>query len=200
MGEHPIKWTGSKPNISHFREFGCKLFCLNTEPGKGKYDPCGKLAVFLGYSKSSKDYRNWLTEERKIISSRNVTFMKFLTCTSTILEDFVSEDLYRSEKTIESLPEKRMVEVELTPLKAYESENESDNVVKCKQDLGNVHQHQPRRGLGRPRIIRTGQKGRPRLQYRPIREETENEEPLFADLTKISLKHAMSSENAEEWP
>ncbi|KYN36624.1 hypothetical protein ALC56_09019 [Trachymyrmex septentrionalis] len=47
-------WTGRKPDVSHFREFGCKAFCLDTEPGKRKFEPRSKPAIFLGYSESSK--------------------------------------------------------------------------------------------------------------------------------------------------
>lgn len=98
-----------------------------------------------------------------------MTFVSSLTCTSTTLEDFIPEDLNRSEETTDSPPGNRTVEIELTPLEADGPENERDNDVECERDLdGNIHRHQLKRGPGKPRIIRTGQRKRPRLQYQQI--------------------------------
>src|SRR6187397_63854 len=51
-------FKGRKPNISHFRAFGCRCFVHNN--GKrniGKFDERSDEAVFLGYASNSKAYR-----------------------------------------------------------------------------------------------------------------------------------------------
>ena len=47
-----------KPNVSHFRSFGCKYFILNN--GKhpiGKIDTKSDETIFMGYALNSKTYR-----------------------------------------------------------------------------------------------------------------------------------------------
>ena len=49
---------GRKPNVSHFRAFGCKCFVhKNGKRNIGKFDERSDEAVFLGYSNHSKAYR-----------------------------------------------------------------------------------------------------------------------------------------------
>ncbi|GAV58333.1 hypothetical protein CFOL_v3_01867, partial [Cephalotus follicularis] len=53
-------WRQRKPNISYFRAFGCKCFVHNN--GKDnlcKFDAKVDEGIFLGYSNSSKAYRNF---------------------------------------------------------------------------------------------------------------------------------------------
>lgn len=194
-------WTGRKPDVSHFREFGCNAFCLNTEPGIGKFDPRGKPAIFLGYSESSKGYRMWLVEEKKILVSRDVTFIDNPGSTPTMLEDVFPEDLQQCEETTGSSSENRTVDIELTPLESDgpNLEHDDSEIDRELDDNEEIPQRQQRRGPGRPRVIRTGQRGRPRLQYQPVREERAEERPSFAGLVEIPVKQAMCSEDAEGW-
>ncbi|KAK9744319.1 hypothetical protein QE152_g7887 [Popillia japonica] len=123
-------------------------------------EPRGKPAIFLGYSESSKGYR-WLSEERKIIISRDVKFATGETGVPTTFEDFIPEDWYQVE---ESSSKNRTMEVELAPLEVPE---QHEDIVEDQVE----DRHQPRRGRGRPRIIRTGMRERPRLEYQPVQEE-----------------------------
>lgn len=50
-------WYGHPPNVSHLQNFGCKVFCLNNDPNKGKLDPRSKEGIFLGYSETTKGFR-----------------------------------------------------------------------------------------------------------------------------------------------
>ena len=68
------KWTGRKPDISHIRSFGEKVYVLNKNPARGKFDPRGLEGIFLGYTDDSKSYRIWLVDASKVISSRDVKF------------------------------------------------------------------------------------------------------------------------------
>lgn len=40
-------WTGKRPDISHFRQFGSKVYILNKDPIKGKFDARGVLGSFV---------------------------------------------------------------------------------------------------------------------------------------------------------
>ncbi|GAV61480.1 hypothetical protein CFOL_v3_05007, partial [Cephalotus follicularis] len=47
-----------KPNVSHLRPFGCKVFILNNvKDNLGKFDANSDEGIFLGYSLNSKAYR-----------------------------------------------------------------------------------------------------------------------------------------------
>ena len=75
-GKTPFEiWTGRKPDVSYFREFGSRAFYLDTEPSKGKFDSRSKPGIFLGYSELSKGYRIWSVKEKKVILSRSVNFV-----------------------------------------------------------------------------------------------------------------------------
>ena len=51
-------YKGRKPNISHFKVFGCKCFVLNNERGNlGKFDVKADEGILLGYSSRSLAYR-----------------------------------------------------------------------------------------------------------------------------------------------
>ncbi|PKA66252.1 Retrovirus-related Pol polyprotein from transposon TNT 1-94 [Apostasia shenzhenica] len=68
-------WKGRKPNISHFRVFGCKCFVLNNgKDDLGKFDPKADEAVFLGYSLTSKAYRVYNTRTMLVEESIHVEF------------------------------------------------------------------------------------------------------------------------------
>lgn len=195
-GKTPYEvWTGRKPDVSHCREIGCEAICLDTDPTKGKFDSRGKSAIFLGYSESSKGYRLWLSEERKVVVSRDVYFPNHASNTPAICEDFIPEDLLRENETGPSSSKSREVEIELTPLRTEEEPSDVD-------EPPDHELRQSRRGRGRPRIVRTGQRGRPRREY-PVHldlivDEAEIDGP-GANLAEIPLRQAVSGEDAEEW-
>jgi len=50
-------FKGRKPNISHFKVFGCKCYALNNEKDNlSKFDSKANEVIFLGYSLRSKSY------------------------------------------------------------------------------------------------------------------------------------------------
>jgi len=56
-------FKGRKPNISHFRVFGCKCFILNNgKDNLGKFDSKANGGIFLGYSSQSHAYRAYTKE------------------------------------------------------------------------------------------------------------------------------------------
>jgi len=67
-------WTRKKPDISHFREFGCDIWVFDETKNKSKLAPRSRKMVFMGFEDGSKVIRYWDKETRKIKVSRNVVF------------------------------------------------------------------------------------------------------------------------------
>jgi len=64
-------WTGTKPDLSHLRRFGCSAYVHVTQD---KTSPRAVKGVFMGYPCGIKGYRVWLPKEGKCTTSRNVMF------------------------------------------------------------------------------------------------------------------------------
>ena len=43
-------WNYKKPNISYFKDYGCKCYILNTKDSLGKFDAKSDIGIFLCYS------------------------------------------------------------------------------------------------------------------------------------------------------
>lgn len=67
-------WNGLKPDVSHFREFGCDVWVLDEDKNRSKLAPKSKKMVFVGFAEGSKAVRYWDKATRKIKVSRNVAF------------------------------------------------------------------------------------------------------------------------------
>ena len=74
-GKTPMElWNGIKPDVSHMRVFGCVAYthmphCIRTKSGEQSIK-----CLFIGYSASSKGYRLYDIEQRRMIESRDVIF------------------------------------------------------------------------------------------------------------------------------
>ncbi|CAG7855239.1 SubName: Full=Uncharacterized protein {ECO:0000313/EMBL:CCA75294.1} [Serendipita indica DSM 11827] len=66
-------WHGSKPLIAHYKPFGCPAFVLDHHSAT-KVAPRSKYCQFLGMSETSKGYRLWCPEEKRVLVSREVHF------------------------------------------------------------------------------------------------------------------------------
>jgi hypothetical protein len=74
-GKTPYEaWTGKKPDVSHFREFGCDVWVLDEDKNRSKLAPKSKKMVFVGFMEGSKAVRYWDKKTRSIKVSRNVAF------------------------------------------------------------------------------------------------------------------------------
>lgn len=69
-------WTGKTPNLSFFRVFGCTAFAHIPDQKRTKLDEKGIECTFLGYSDTAKAYRLYCRATKKIITSRDVTFIE----------------------------------------------------------------------------------------------------------------------------
>jgi hypothetical protein len=67
-------FTGVKPEIGHFKIFGCPVYFHIPKEKTSKLDPSGRKGRFVGYSESSKAYRIYIPSQRQIEISRDVIF------------------------------------------------------------------------------------------------------------------------------
>ena len=67
-------WHRKKPNVKHFRVFGCSAYIHIPNDERNKLDPKAKKCIFLGYGATRKGYHLYSQKSSKIIHSRNVVF------------------------------------------------------------------------------------------------------------------------------
>ena len=67
-------WKGYKPNVSHFRIFGCGANVHIPKGEKSKMIPKAKKIIFLGYGIGVKGYRLYDTSKAKNIHARDIIF------------------------------------------------------------------------------------------------------------------------------
>lgn len=67
------RWHGKKPDISHFREWGCDVW-IKTEKKQSKLAPKAHLHVFVGFEDGPRAIRYYKRDTRKILISRNFTW------------------------------------------------------------------------------------------------------------------------------
>jgi hypothetical protein len=63
-----------KPEIRHFRIFGCLVYLHVPKEKRSKLEPSGRKGTFVGYSEFSKAYQIYISGQRQIELSRDVTF------------------------------------------------------------------------------------------------------------------------------
>lgn len=214
-------WTGDRPDLSHLHAFGSKIFILDKSPNKGKLDARSKEGIFLGYSETSKGYRVWSIDQRKVVISRDIRVIGGM-----------SEKC--NDQSKDSLREiaPRTIELEYTLEDKTNSGDEESISLDYATPVSHVNQPEGdvaplRRAPGRPRIERTGRRGRPKKLYNTVNNQ-ENNEPVAVindmeseaenNMTNIdselaeanlitmvthtentTLDEAMNSEDREEW-
>jgi hypothetical protein len=67
-------WTGKKPDVSHFREFGCDVWVLDESKNRSKLSPKSQKMVFVEFMEGSKAVRYWDRTTGTVKVSRNVAF------------------------------------------------------------------------------------------------------------------------------
>ena len=67
-------WYGRRPNLSHLRVFGCIAYAHVPDCERKKFDGKARKLRFVGYCTTSKGYRLFDEETRKLIKSRDVNF------------------------------------------------------------------------------------------------------------------------------
>jgi len=178
-------WTQRKPYVGFFRTIGSKTIALNKNRKGKKFQPKGEEYLLVGYSEESKAYRLWKPGTKTVIKARDVKFFERIESSpleSSSRKTFTTPD--KLEITIEerSRQHENNNEDEDNP----ETHNERDCVTEeieesLSEDLqvNEQEDNEPRRGVGRPKIIRTGKPGRPRKIY-------QSSDVQLADLKSVS--------------
>lgn len=106
---------GHQPEYDHMRVFGCLAYYKNNETNGDKFEPRGKLEVFLGYPPGKKGYKIYDLEQRKMMMTRDVKFI---------------EDIFPFSKTESKNIEEEIFE-DLNPISQYDEPHEdlTENVV-----------------------------------------------------------------------
>ena len=67
-------WTGHRPTVEHLKVFGCVAYAHIDKNKRDKLDLNAKKGIFVGYRRTSKQYRIMNPITGKIIESSHVTF------------------------------------------------------------------------------------------------------------------------------
>lgn len=166
-GKTPYEmWKDQAPDVSQLCEFGCRVLVLNRGVSSGKFDDKCNAGHFVGYYDQIKGYRIWIPDGTKIISSRDVKFFENEEHQLGSLEDVFPENV---EDLVEENPCNRSdvdhIDVDII-VPSYLDE-EPDEEPENQQDPL-IRNNNARRARGRPRAIKTGLRGRPRLEYQPV--------------------------------
>lgn len=65
---------GKKPPVMYFKVFGCKAYVGVPKQKRNKLQMRAKEGIMVGYAFSTKGYRIYLTQDHKVIETRNVKF------------------------------------------------------------------------------------------------------------------------------
>lgn len=180
-GKSPFEiWKGKLPDLSHLRIFGSKIYILDKTPGKGKMDHPGKAGLFVGYSESSKVYRIWIPEARKIEVSKDVSFVN----ENRILKKSHEKNMEQSKDS----NDRKCIEIEHGPVNPVQEEQinnfqKDDHELDLEADL-NVYSFDEQPFLG--------------FELNPeirIADQLTN----YAKVAEVTVKESLSGSQADEW-
>ena len=191
----------------HLRSFGTKVCVLDKSPNKDKFAPRSREGKFVGYPRESKGYRVWIPKEKRVVIARDVKFFdEFDEEKDDTFRDFeVTETSLRRESTRESV--RRKTSGNQSDDSRSRSTSQADEPMVSVQTLNNEN----RRGRGRPRLVRSGQPGRPRKVYSTVIDDEEEpptpnldelEDDVFAEyagIGEVSIEEAINGEDRKEW-
>jgi len=69
-------WTGSVPDISNMRVFGCKAYVHVPNERRNKLDAKAVMCRFIGYCEGTKGWRFYEASGRRLIKSRDAVFLE----------------------------------------------------------------------------------------------------------------------------
>jgi len=206
-GKTPCEvWTGELPRLSHMKTFGSTVYVLNKDTSKDKFGARSNKGIFIGYPRESKGYRVWLPDSRKIVVARDVEFLEKTPETSEDSNEFdFLQEPDQERIMVSDDDETAAKDVEFTF--ANPVAPTTVGVGQQPEDVGNAP-----RGRGRPKILRTGSRGRPRKLYQPSHStgtdepeipteilNDEFEDDVFAAPAEVSVPEAMNSKEKDEW-
>ncbi|GJR88756.1 retrovirus-related pol polyprotein from transposon TNT 1-94 [Tanacetum coccineum] len=71
-----------KPNVQYFYVFGSLCYPINDHDDLGKMKPKADIGIFIGYSKSSRGFRIYICQTKKIMETIHVKFDELTTMAS----------------------------------------------------------------------------------------------------------------------
>lgn len=179
----PIEvWSTEKPYVGFMRIFGSKVVALEKKPSRGKFEPKGKEYILVGYSQESKAYRLWNPGTKTIVKRRDVRFVEDLKEKMNDTEEdedftaLLNPDWHESKKSQKAEPEESIITGKINDNTNSEQDLDDDT-----EETEQVQMDTPKtskRGPGRPKLLKTGKRGRPRKIHHEItyKEETSDKE------------------------
>lgn len=67
-------FSGKKPDVGHFRIFGCFTYSYVPKENMTKLEPTVDKGIFVGYSKTSKAYQIYIPAQRKVVVKWDMKF------------------------------------------------------------------------------------------------------------------------------
>jgi hypothetical protein len=67
-------YTRQKPQVGHFRIFGCITFSHVPKERRTKLEPTAEKGIFVGYSETSKAYQIYIPASRRVVVRQDVKF------------------------------------------------------------------------------------------------------------------------------
>lgn len=184
-GKTPFEaWSKRKPYVGFFKVIGSKAIVLDETRKRGKFQPKGDEYVLVGYSEESKTYRLWKPGTRTVIKARDVRFFEkediIDTSTTDLLvipEDIETNATNNLNKT--SLDQLESQKQEYQEYEEVNRENRDREESETRlQDTDNEEDREVRRGRGRPKLLKTGQPGRPKKIYQTGNTKTSDPETV----------------------
>ena len=90
-------WKGRKPNVKYFRIFGSTCFILKDGKNVGKFDSQRDEGIFLGYSSTSKAYREYNKRTKKVMETVNVVINETLKSGSGKINEEIPKEILPPE-------------------------------------------------------------------------------------------------------
>ncbi|CAK9814706.1 Retrovirus-related Pol polyprotein from transposon TNT 1-94 [Anthophora quadrimaculata] len=185
------EWTGEKPYVGFLRIFGSKVIALEKGAKLNKFMPRGKEYILVGYSQESKAYRLWERGTKQIAKKRDVRFYEDLNNNANIEDDTLIlttpnkiETIQKTEKEIKEYKKTESIENN----EEVENDENSEEEVESDESPEDETSHF-KRARGRPKKVRSGNRGRPRklFHYTANASEIQYNEPGM-------LREAMDSD------
>ena len=71
---HEEVFIGKKPEVSHFRIFGCVVYCHVPSKKRTKMDSIAEKGIFVGYTEPSKAFKEYIPTIQETIVRSNAKF------------------------------------------------------------------------------------------------------------------------------
>lgn len=170
----------SQPYVGYLKTIGAKTIVLDKTHKRGKFQPKGDEYILVGYSEESKAYRLWKRRTKIIIKVRDVKFFerpdrdetseKDVLVTPGTKRNILDISLQNSPRDEDSDSEESRNENYMHDEEEEREEEEEEYDQDREEHDENVGEK--RRGPGRPKLLRTGQRGRPKKMYQSKKANT----------------------------